>query len=135
MLALDPQWIRAAGGDASAVRGLIGLSGPYVLKPNTAALNTIFAAPYRSADWQPLQHVTSDAPPALLIHGAADDLVAPLQSEQLDAALRAAGVESTLLLVPQRSHADIVAALSVPARARAPVLAEVRRFIAAHGGR
>ncbi|MFO1427926.1 MAG: alpha/beta hydrolase [Steroidobacteraceae bacterium] len=134
MLALEPRWIEAAGGDPRGLRGLIGLSGPYVLTPNTPALNRIFAAPATLPDWQPVQHVTASAPPALLIHGLADELVDPRQSERLSAALAAAGVAVRYLKFAGRNHADTVAALSVPARRRAPVLEEVRRFVRERSG-
>ena len=45
----------------------------------------------RCADASPITHVTPDAPPFLLVHGTADWLVPYAQSEQLHAALTAAG--------------------------------------------
>lgn len=131
MLAVQPARLVSAGADTAAIRGLIGLSGPYALQPNSRTLNAIFAPPYAPADWQPVAQVTAAAPPALLLHGAADELVQPAQSERFAAALRAAGVPVELEIYPRRRHADTVAALSEPARSRAPVLAAIRRFVAA----
>ncbi len=128
-IALDERYLKRAGGQVAWLRGLIGLSGPYVLKPNTTALNEIFALPYTPADWQLQNFVTATAPPALLVHGAEDDLVAPANSEELARRLRAVGVAAELQIVPGRGHTDIVAALSVPARRRAPTLAYIRAFI------
>jgi dienelactone hydrolase len=45
------------------------------------------------------------------------------------AALRAQGVHVETKIYPGRSHADTVAALSVPARARASVLQDVADFM------
>jgi acetyl esterase/lipase len=131
MLAVQPRWLQAAGVDPGAVRGLIGLSGPYALEPNSAELNAIFAAPFTSADWQPAAQVTRSAPPALLLHGGDDDVVWPGQAETLAAALRAAGVPVELEIYPGRGHADIVAALSEPGRSRAPVRQAITRFVSA----
>lgn len=131
MLAVQPRWLEQVGTDPAAVRGLVGLSGPYALQPNTPTLNAIFAPPFTAADWRPAEAVTSRAPPSLLLHGAADDIVWPSHSESFAAALRAAGVPVELEIYPRRGHADIVAALSTPARARAPVLAAIRRFVGA----
>jgi len=52
----------------------------------------------------PVSHVTGDAPPFLLIHGEADKLVPPEQSNRLAAALRAAGTDVTLITVPGADH-------------------------------
>jgi acetyl esterase/lipase len=131
MLAVQPRWLQAAGADPAAIRGLIGLSGPYALEPNSAALHAIFTAPFTPADWQPAAQVTRGAPPALLLHGGADDVVWPRQAEALAATLRAAGVPVELEIYPGRGHADLVAALSAPGRRRAPVLQAITRFVSA----
>jgi dipeptidyl aminopeptidase/acylaminoacyl peptidase len=48
-------------------------------------------------------HVSADAPPILLMHGAVDDMV-PAQSVRLAEALRAAGATVELELVPGATH-------------------------------
>ena len=133
-LALDPTRLTRAGVDPAQIRGLIGLSGPYELAPNTAVLNRIFAAPYGPADWQPLRLAGRDSPPALLLHGGDDSLVLPRNAEKLAAALTAAGVAARAVIYPGKGHADTVAALSVPARGRAPVLEAVRAFVSERSG-
>jgi len=45
------------------------------------------------------------------------------------AALRACGAPVTLNLYPNLGHADTVAALSLPARGRAPTLADIAAFV------
>jgi acetyl esterase/lipase len=134
MLAVQPRWLQAAGADPGAICGLIALSGPYALEPNSTELKAIFAAPFTAADWQPAAQVTPAAPPALLLHGGDDGVVWPRQAEALAAALRAAGVPVELEIYPGRGHADIVAALSAPARRRAPVQAAITRFVSARSG-
>jgi acetyl esterase/lipase len=56
------------------------------------------------ADASPIVHVTPEAPPFLLVHGTTDWLVPYAQSEQLHAALTAAGVESRLVPVEGAEH-------------------------------
>jgi acetyl esterase/lipase len=56
------------------------------------------------ADASPITHVTPEAPPFLLVHGTADWLVPYAQSEQLHAALVAAGVEARLVPVEGAQH-------------------------------
>jgi acetyl esterase/lipase len=52
----------------------------------------------------PVTHASAAAPPILLMHGAADDLVPPAQSARLAEALRAARAEVELELVPGATH-------------------------------
>jgi acetyl esterase/lipase len=78
------------------------------------------------ADASPITHVTPDAAPFLLVHGTTDWLVPYAQSEQLHAALTAAGVESRLVPVEGAEHIfngcddiDAVVRLSVDHLAKA----------------
>jgi acetyl esterase/lipase len=52
----------------------------------------------------PVTYVTSHAQPFLILHGNRDTLVDPRQSMELDARLRAAGVDSTLIIVTNFAH-------------------------------
>lgn len=129
MLAVNHVYLRRAGVDTRNIAGLIGLSGPYELAPNTPTLNAIFAAPYTPEDWQVLPHVGADAPPTLLIHGGADALVWESNSEHLAAALRRNAVPVTLVVYPGLGHGDTVAGLAWVARFRAPTLENIGRFM------
>ena len=132
MLAYDPARLTRVGLPAGLVRGFIGLSGPYALDPNTDTYRAIFAAPYGLADWQPVLLARTGAPPALLIHGEADDVVYVSHAHKMVAALQAVNVPVTLRTYPGRGHADTVAAFAIPAPHKLPVLDEIRRFIDAH---
>ena len=57
---------------------------------------------YRAAS--PVTHVSASAPPTLLLHGDADDVVPYRQSEAMEAALKAANVPVTLFRVPGGVH-------------------------------
>jgi acetyl esterase/lipase len=52
----------------------------------------------------PVAHASAAAPPVLLLHGAADDLVPPAQSIRLAEALQEAGAAVELELVPGATH-------------------------------
>jgi acetyl esterase/lipase len=52
----------------------------------------------------PVNHVTADDPPFLLLHGDADAVVPYQQSEIMEAALRKAGVTVKLIRVPGGGH-------------------------------
>ncbi len=129
LVTLDQRYFRAAG-RVPPIAGLIGLSGPYDFLPLTDAdLQDMFGPPERYADSQPIHFVRPDAPPALLVQGLKDSYVAPKNSVNLAAALKALGVPVTLKLYPSLSHADTVAALSIPARRRAPTLSDIATFV------
>ena len=78
------------------------------------------------ADASPVTSVTADSPPFLLVHGTADHVVPFSQSEELAAALTAAGVSARLVPVDGADHiflgctdVDAVVALSVDYLAQA----------------
>ncbi|HWX28386.1 MAG TPA: alpha/beta hydrolase [Steroidobacteraceae bacterium] len=127
---LDPRYFAAGGHTVPRITGVIGLSGPYdflpLLEPD---VQDMFGPPENYALSQPINFVRPDAPPMLLVHGLKDDTVRPKNSRNLAAALLALGVPVTLKLYPKLEHADTVAALSRPARGRAPILADIAAFV------
>ena len=128
-LAYDRQLLEKVGAHPEWIVGLVGLSGPYALEPDTEVLNTIFASPYTAADWQPVRFVTSQSPPTLLVHGTADDVVSIKHAEKLRDVLQANHVRVETQFYPGKRHADTVAGMSVPARGRTPVLDQSVSFI------
>lgn len=73
----------------------------------------------------PLFHVTSAAPPFLILQGDADRVVPLEQSEKLHKALTGAGVESTLVVVPGAFH-------SAPAIFNNENMTKVKEFFDKH---
>jgi len=129
MLAINHEYLQRAGVDTRNIVGLIGLSGPYELDPNTPSLHAIFAAPYTPHDWQVLPYVGADAPPTLLIHGGSDRLVWVSNTLHLADALRQKSVPVRVVIYPHRGHGSTVAALSWVARFRSPTLADIGGFM------
>ena len=62
------------------------------------------SVPDLAREASPVSHASAAAPPVLLMHGAADDLVPPAQSIRLAEALHAAGAAVELELVPGATH-------------------------------
>jgi acetyl esterase/lipase len=60
--------------------------------------------PAKAAAASPVSYVTKDDAPFLILHGSADPTVPANQSEILHAALRQAGVQSTLHVLPGAKH-------------------------------
>jgi acetyl esterase/lipase len=72
----------------------------------------------------PIHHVHGDAPPMLLLHGAADTVVPPGHSERLAAALEGVGAPVRLELVPEGGHCFVGADPSPALRSAVAFLAE-----------
>jgi acetyl esterase/lipase len=62
------------------------------------------SVPGLAREASPVNHASAAAPPVLLMHGAADDLVPPAQSIRLAQALAQAGATVELELVPGATH-------------------------------
>lgn len=126
MIALDPRWL---GRERAAVRGLVGLAGPYDFLPLDGPITrSAFGAADDLAGTQPINFASAGDPPSLLLHGSGDSTVYPRNSRELARRLNAAGVDARLKLYPALGHIGIVTALARPLRGRAPVLRDIVRF-------
>jgi acetyl esterase/lipase len=126
MLALDERWL---GADRQAVRGLVGLAGPYDFLPLDLPVTVAAFGQERDlARTQPINFASAGDPPALLLHGAQDTTAYPRNSERLASLLRGAGVDARVKLYPKVGHIGIVTALARPFRGRAPVLEDSVAF-------
>jgi acetyl esterase/lipase len=130
LLALDPFYASGHGVPTQAIRGLIGLAGPYAIRPEEgAAFRDIFPQSTETERHRPVSVVTANAPPLFLAQGLDDDLVVPEHTEQLAARARAAGASVRVARYEGLGHIGIMAAMSRPFRRLAPVLADVASFI------
>jgi acetyl esterase/lipase len=126
MLAVDQRWL---GPDHAAIRGFVGLAGPYSFLPLDSPVTR--AAFGRAPDLeatQPVSHAGPGDPPALLLVAGKDTLVYPRNSQRLAAALQAAGVPAEVRTYPELGHIGILTALSRPFRGRAPVVRDIGEF-------
>jgi acetyl esterase/lipase len=125
MLAANTPYLQAASVDRLKLPGVIGLSGPYDFLPlKTAKLIDIFGSA-NNPDMEAITFARVPLPPALLIHGTADDTVYPRNSEHLAAAWRKAGAPIELQLYPGVGHIDVVASFADLLQERAPTRADV----------
>jgi acetyl esterase/lipase len=132
MLAANTPYLRTAGVDRLKLRGLIGIAGPYDFQPrNYRWLRDIFTDADDPAI-QPLSHATAPLRPALLLHGTADTLVAPRNSEQLADAWQAAKAPVDLKLYEGVDHISIVGAFADFLQGRAPTRADVLAWLERH---
>lgn len=130
MLALDPQWLAAAGVDAGIVGAVVGLSGPYDFYPFTTrrSIDAMGQALDPLAT-QPIQFARADAPPLLLATSDADTVVRAHNANNLAARLSELGAPVTLKNYGELSHEEVVIALSRPFRGKGPVLSDSVAFL------
>ena len=129
LLALNNTYLTKAGAKPGSIVGLVGLSGPYALTPNSDQLRATFGPPYTPYDWQPVQFVSDKSPPALLLHGIDDTVVKVAHAEKLRDALLSHKVRVETHLYPDRGHADTVAPFALVARRRTAALDQTISFL------
>lgn len=117
MAALEPKWLSDAGGDSSSIAGVVGLAGPYDFWPfDSASTKASFGHADDPALTQPINHVRSDAPAVLLIHGEADTLVRPRNSKVLAENLDAVGGSVQTMYLEGGNHNQPLLSLASPWR-------------------
>jgi acetyl esterase/lipase len=131
MLALDPQWLKAAGSDASHIRGVAALAGPYDFYPfEPGGRADVAMGDIRPVEHtQPIHFVRADAPPLWLGHGTADTVVRVRNSQHLAAAMEKVGGSVHLRTYDGLSHNDLVMALTGPLSYKGPILEEATDFL------
>ena len=109
--------------------GVVTLAGPFDFLPlDSKATIKVFGDVPDLPSTQPINHVTANAPPFLILHGRDDTTVYPRNAIALDKALREKGVPSKLKFYDGTSHVRIILALAKPMRS-IPVLADAVRFM------
>jgi acetyl esterase/lipase len=128
-LAFNRAFLQKYGADPGDIVGLIGLSGTYVMVPETDTERATFPPPYTVADWQPIRFVDEHSPPALLLHGTDDKEVLPQEAIELRDVMLRYHRRVELHLYPNRGHGDTVASFAPIARWRTPALEDSLDFI------
>lgn len=132
MLALDGRYVRAEGEDVTAIRGVIGIAGPYDFLPILdPTLIEIFGGSNRP-ETQPVHYAGGKKPPMLLATGANDGRVQVKSTRNLSVLLRAAGSEVEERIYPDVGHMGIILSLAPAFRRRAPLRADIVRFVQSH---
>lgn len=127
LLALDRQYL---GDDADRLAGLVGLAGPYGFDPLTYdSTRPVFEGHPDADDFRPLDFAGPHAPPTLLLHGEADGTVLMVNTLELAARLREAGVPVRTTTYRRIGHVPLLLAFFPGLRWTAPVLDDVAEFV------
>ena len=136
MLALNPSYLAASGISRDRLAGAIGLAGPYDFKPlNEPDVSDVFAPVGNAAAGQVITFADAHAPPLLLLAGTADQQVKPRNTVALTGRVQQAGGLVEERLYPGVGHIGLIIAIAPIFQAKAPVLADVEGFVAAHSER
>lgn len=109
LLGTDASYLAAHGLQARDLAGVIGLAGPYDFLPLTEP--AVMQALGPREGWQrtqPVNFVSGDEPPFLLLQGEADTRVDPGNAARLAARLRAFNEPVTVVMVPGVGHIGLV---------------------------
>lgn len=130
MLVLDSRWLEAEGVDPAIVKAAVGLSGPYDFYPFTSPRSqAAFGEAPDPQMTQPIRFASADAPPLLLVTSDGDTIVRARNANNLAARLNELGAPVRLRNYGPLSHEEVVMALSKPFRGKAPVLADMTKFL------
>jgi acetyl esterase/lipase len=126
MLAVDPCWL---GRDHAAIRGFIGLAGPYDFAPfDDPAAVAAFGQWHDPRATQPVAVAARGAPPALLASGDEDGRVRPRNSDALAEVLTRLGTIVERRRYAGIDHVRILVDLAKPLRGRTPIFDDVVAF-------
>ncbi len=130
LLALDPRWLTANGVDISAVKAVVGMSGPYDFHPFAKKRSIDAMAQYEEPErTQPINFATADAPAMLLLTSSEDSTVRPFNAVNLTEKLKGVGAKVEMINYQGLGHEDIAMALSVPFRAKGSILDDSVKFL------
>ena len=133
MLGLDRSFLREFG-VTMPVRAIAGISGPYNFYPfEYDQVRETFGSAPSPEGTQPINLVTSDAPPIFLASGTSDPIVRMDNSEALANKLRDQGVWVTEKYYDGFGHLEPVIALGAMMRFRMPVLQDMVEFFQTFG--
>lgn len=129
MLTLDESYLSLQ--TRQAIRGFIGLAGPYDFLPFTEPYQyKVFAPQDAYPESQPINFVDGAEAPLLLLYGNDDTTVKPRNIINLAAKVQQLGGKVKTRYYDDIDHIGILAALSIPLRSRTSVLDDINQFIA-----
>jgi acetyl esterase/lipase len=128
MLAVNPAHLSQA--TYADIKGLIGVAGPYHFLPfSEDYMPILFGLPMQLLDSQPIQFVDGSEPPALLLYGAADSRVKPVNINTMTEKILGAGGKVDKHIYKGLDHASVLSAYSVLFRDKNSVFSDTLNFI------
>jgi acetyl esterase/lipase len=133
MLALDPSFLREYG-VTMPIMAVAAISGPYDFYPfEYSEVIEAFGQAPNPEGTQPINLITSSAPPMYLASGTTDPIVRMQNTEHFAEALRQRGIWVTTSYFDGFGHMEPVIALGAMWRWRLPILDEITAFFTRFG--
>ncbi|HEY0853673.1 MAG TPA: alpha/beta hydrolase [Devosia sp.] len=133
MLSLD-NYFRDEYGVTMPIRAVAGLSGPYNFYPfEYGEVRETFGEAPNPEGTQPVNLITAETPPMLLVSGTNDPIVRRQNTEVLAERLRGQGIWVTEKYYEGMGHLEPVIAMGMMMRWRMPVLKDVVDFFQTFG--
>jgi acetyl esterase/lipase len=132
MLASEPDFITAKGGELNWIRGVIGIAGPYDFLPLQEPEYIDIFHGRDNPDSMPLNHVTGKRPPMLLVTGDDDGTVYPHNSRNMAAKLRTFASVVEEKHYPGTGHVGIILSLVPGFRGTTHLRQDMLDFIRTH---
>ena len=134
MVAFDPRWLRPYGLQPQQFRGFIGLAGPYNFLPIVdEGVKEVFHWPGTPPDSQPINHLSGQSIPSLLLAARKDTFVYPdKNTEPMAAQLKKDGADVTVHVFDHVNHVTLMGAMAWPLRFLAPVAQDFTTWVLTH---
>ncbi len=131
MLGLDQRWLARERLSANALRGVVGIAGPYDFLPfdSDATINS-FGQVKDPEETQPVVYARGDGAPLLLVHGTADTRVRPRNSAELARTMTRAGAPTQVVLLKDVTHEGVIMMFAEPFARDTRVIDAVLPFLA-----
>jgi acetyl esterase/lipase len=134
MLAVNPDYLRAANVPDGTIKAALTFSGPYEFwNPNQKAhggfigadIQEVMGPAETASQTQPIKYVNASTPPFVIIHGTDDGLLEPAQARAMKQKLEDAKVKVIYLEYPM-AHATTILAMAKPLRGLGSTFVDVR---------
>jgi acetyl esterase/lipase len=133
MLSLNPEYLAKVQLKPQDFAGTIGMAGPYDFLPlKSARLMEIFGPEETRWKSQPIEFVSGQNQPLLLLVGLKDNTVWKHNTFNLAAKIKAKGGPVQVVEYPSYGHIDMVAKLAKPLRGNGNLLKPIIDFLQAH---
>jgi acetyl esterase/lipase len=132
MVASEPKFIAAYGGNLDWIRGVIGIAGPYNFLPMSDPVYVDMFHGTNNTASMPVNHVDGPRPPMLLISGSDDDTVGLGNTNDMSERLKRFGSDVNVIFYKGVGHIGVILALVPGFRRIAPLRRDMLDFIRAH---
>jgi acetyl esterase/lipase len=130
LLTADEKYLKAEGLSAADVRGVLAMSGVFVITPVTLFESAFGPDVAVCRDASPVTHVRPGLPPFLMMYADRDFLYLDRMAELMATGLKGVDCPAEVCRVPDRNHITIIARLGAD---NDPALRQMLAFIEKYG--